>query len=186
MRATLASRRQVTMAGVEPLAPRKKWWAILVATLLFVPAYWSLLVGAVAFASDDAGAPIAPAYVAFGLALVPFVFVVLAFASQHPRAPGAVVKALALALIVGVPVSALAGDAVTGVVAGMAAGGAAALRADLDHDLRYRLVAIVVITVATYVMLRFAPGLILLVGPVLPCTSLGVADHLSERRATIV
>ena len=68
----------------------------------------------------------------------------------------------------------------------MAAGGAAALRADLDHDLRFRIVAIVVITVATYAMLRFAPGLILLVGPVLPFTSLGVADHLSERRAAIV
>ena len=89
-----------------------------------------------------------------------------------------------LSLVVGVPISALAADAVTGLVAGMAAGGMAALRADLDHDTRLRIIAVVVITVGTYATLRVAPGLALLVGPVLPFTSLGIADHLSERRTS--
>jgi hypothetical protein len=170
------------MAGVAPLDPRKKWRAIMAATLLLVPAYWAFLVGAVAFASDDANAPMALPYIAFGLAVIPFVFVVLAFMSEHPHAPAAVVKALALSLIVGIPISALAADAVTGLVAGMAAGGAVALRADLDHDGRLRAIAVVVVTLATFATLRFAPGLILLVGPVLPFTTLGIVDHLSERR----
>ena len=78
--------------------------------------------------------------------------------------------------------TALAADAVTGLVAGMAAGGMAALRADLDHDQRTRAVAVVAVVVFVYVTLRVVPGLALLIAPVLPFTCLGVADHLTERR----
>ena len=57
-----------------------------------------MLVGLVAVASDEErrgqrrGAPLA-----FGLALIPFVFIVLAFMSEHPRAPGAVAQGDGLA-----------------------------------------------------------------------------------------
>ncbi len=55
--------------------------------LVLVVAYWALLVGLVMFASDDPGdGPQAAAALTFGLALIPFVFIVLAFASGHPRA----------------------------------------------------------------------------------------------------
>ena len=37
--------------------------------------------------------------------------------------------------------------------------------------------------VFVYVTLRVAPGLALFIAPVLPFTCLGVADHLTERRA---
>ena len=179
----------VSTAGVEPLSPRRKWQTITVATLLLVPAYWSLLAALVALASDDdgssstsAGAPNAAAALAFGLALVPFVFVVLAFMSGHPRAPGAVLRAMGLSLLVGITVSALAGDAVTGIVAGVGAGGICALRMDGPHNWQARALAVLAASVYTLVLARIAGPLVLLPAPVFPFTAIGFADHLSERR----
>jgi hypothetical protein len=176
-------RRPTPLAGAAPLPPRKKWRAILLATLVFAPAYWSIVAGMVAAASDEADAPAAAPFIAFGLALIPFVFVVLAFLSEHPRAPGAAVKAMILSLLVGIPVSALAQDAVTGLIAGAGAGGIAALRMDLVHILRYRVVAVVGVTLYCFLLLRTVSEVALLIGPALPFTALGIADHLSERRA---
>ncbi len=39
--------------GMEPLTPQRKWRAITLATLVLVPAFWSMLAGFVAAASDD-------------------------------------------------------------------------------------------------------------------------------------
>ena len=167
-------------AGVTPLPPRRKWLAITLATLLFLPGYWFMLNGLVA-----AAAPRGPGtgpLVAFGLALVPFVFVLLAFLSEHPRAPGAVLRALGLSLLIGIPASALAGDAVTGIVAGMGAGGIPALRADLPHGWKPRATAVGVVTLLVFLLLRTETTAALLLAPALPFTSIGVADHLSERR----
>jgi hypothetical protein len=181
--AVARSRRSI-LAGAEPLSPRRKWRAILLATLLLVPAYWALLAGVVTVASGESGPVVSNPgpYIAFGLAVIPFVFVVLAFLSEHPRAPGAVVLALLLVLAVGIPVSALAADVVTGVVAGIGAGGIVGLRADMNHNWKARALAVLLITGYTFVLLRTVPGAALLLAPVLPFTSIGVADHLSERR----
>jgi hypothetical protein len=168
--------------GMQPLPPQRKWRAIMLATLVLAPAFWSLLAGLVAAASDDADAPNPGPAIAFGLALIPFVFVVLAFTSEHPRPSSAVLRAMGLALLVGIPVSALAGDAVTGIVAGVGAGGVAALRRDPDSTTRSRALAVLVAALYTFVLVRMAGGLVLLPAPIFPFTALGVADHLSERR----
>jgi purine-cytosine permease-like protein len=178
---TRPRRRSGPPTGLAPLSPRRKWRAILVATLALVPAFWSMLLGLVAAASDDPDAPNPAAALAFGLALIPFVFVVLAFMSEHPRPAGAVLRAMGLSLLVGIPVSALAGDAVTGIVAGLGAGGVAALRMDVDHTVRARVLAVVVATAYTFVLVRVAGGLVLLPAPIFPFTAIGIADHLSER-----
>lgn len=167
--------------GLSPLTPQKKWRAILVATLVLVPAFWSMLAGLVAAASDEPDAPPPGPALAFGLALIPFVFIVLAFMSEHPRPPSAVLRAMGLALLVGVPVSAVAGDAVSGIVAGVGAGGIVALRLDVDHTVRARALAVVVATAYTFVLVRLAGGIVLLPAPIFPFTALGIADHLSER-----
>ncbi|HET7237046.1 MAG TPA: hypothetical protein VFK59_11525 [Actinomycetota bacterium] len=169
-------------AGLAPLAPRRKWRAIMLATLVLAPAYWSLLVGVVSVASDRRNAPGAGPFIAFGLVLVPFVFVALAFLSEHPRAPGATVRAMLLSLAVGIPVSALSSDAVSGFVAGIGAGGIAALRSDLDRAWRARALAILIVTAWAFVTVRVVPEAALFLAPVLPFTSLGVADHLLEIR----
>ena len=143
----------------------------------------SVLVGLVSLASDKENAPNAGPYIAFGLALVPFVFIALAFLSEHPRAPGAVIKAMVLAIVVGIPISALAQDAVTGFVAALGAGGTAALRPEPASDWKTRWIAVLTATVGSFLLVRIAGEVALLLAPILPFTSLGVADHLAEGRS---
>jgi alpha-glucoside transport system permease protein len=50
-RAEMSRLGQSTTAGMEPLPSRRKWRAILAATLLLLPGYWSLVAGIVAIAS---------------------------------------------------------------------------------------------------------------------------------------
>jgi hypothetical protein len=142
----------------------------------------SVLVGLVSLASDEENAPNAGPYIAFGLALVPFVFIALAFLSEHPRAPGAVIKAMALTLLVGIPVSALAADAVTGFVAAIGAGGVVALRPEAAYNWKARWIAVLAATVTIFLLVRTAGEVALLLAPVFPFTSLGIADHLAETR----
>jgi hypothetical protein len=168
---------------MTPLPPRRKWQAITLATLLLVPAYVFLLIGVVAAVSKSRSAPAPAPFVAAGLALIPFVFVVLAFASGHPRAPGAVLRAMGLALLVGIMASAAVPDAVTGFVAGIGAGGVVALRADLTHTWKSRAFAVVISAVWVAITVRVMPEVALFLAPVLPFTSIGVADHLQERKA---
>jgi hypothetical protein len=171
-------------AALEPLSPQRKWRAITLATLLLVPGFWSMLAGLVAIAADDAdGAPNAPAALALGFALIPFVFIVLAFMSWHPRAPMAVVKAMAMSLLVGVVVSAMAADAVTGLVAGVGAGGILALRADALHSWKTRAAAVAFATAYTFVLVRTVGSAVLLPAPIFPFTAIGLADHYAEWRA---
>ena len=178
----MARAKRSVLAGVKPLSPRRKWRAITVATLLLVPGYWSLVTGLVAEGSHKESAPFAAPYIAFGLVLLPFVFLVLAFLSEHPRASGATAKALILTILVGAPVSAFAGDAVTGFVAGVGAGGIVAMRAEVANNWKARAIAVLAVSVYVFILLRSASDIALLLAPVLPFTSIGVADHLSERR----
>jgi hypothetical protein len=178
--------RKTTVRGAkpvrEPLSPQRKWKTITVATLLLVPAYWMLLAGLVAVRSAAKGAPDPAAAMALGLAVIPFVFLVLAVMSGRARWPGAVARAMGLAILVGIPVSALAGDAITGIVAGVGAGGCVALRRDDPHSLRTRALAVAFAALYTLVLVRSVSALALLPAPVLPLTAIGIADHLSERR----
>src|SRR5262245_1281888 len=140
---TAASRPQPDpRSGALPLTPQRKWQAITVATLVLFPGYLALLAGLVSAATDSGkdqpGAPQTAVALVVGLALIPFVFIVLAFMSQHPNAPAAAAKAMGLSLLIGIPVSALAGDAVTGIVAGVGAGGIVALRSEPVHNWKAR------------------------------------------------
>jgi MFS family permease len=182
------ARRRSSPRGIEPLSPQRKWRAITIATLVLVPAFWALLAGLVAVGSDDPAGPNPGASIAFGLALIPFVFIALAFLSEHLNPAAAVLKAMGWFLLIGIPVSALAGDAVTGIVAGVGAGGISALRADDAHNrrararARARALAVVAASVYTLVLVRTVGAFALLPAPVFPFTGIGVADHLSERR----
>ena len=170
--------KRAVPGGALPLSPKRKWQAITIATLLLVPAYWAVLAGLVGTAVDDTeGAPDPGAALGLGLALLPFVFIVLAFMTEHPRAPGAVVRAMGLSLLVGVMVSAIAADAVTGVVAGVGAGGIVAIRPEPMHGWRARAVGVLVATVYTFVLVRTVGALALLPAPIFPLTAIGLADH---------
>lgn len=148
--------------GMTPLPPTRKWRAITVASVLLVPALWSP---------------------ALGFALAPFVFLALAFLSEHPRPPAATLRAMGLFLVVAAALVIVTLDAVTGFVAGAGAGGIVALRADEPHTWRSRAVAVSLAAVYTFALVHTAGELALLPAPVLPFTAIGVADHLAERRA---
>jgi hypothetical protein len=149
---------------------------------LLFPAYWGIVIGIVAVASDKPEAPPAGPPIAFGLALLPFVLIALAFLSAHPRAASAVLKAMGLTLAIGIPASAITQDAITGLVAGIGAGGIAALRADTEGAWQARALGVLAVAVYAFVMIRLVPDVTLLLAPTLPFTCLGVADHLAERR----
>ena len=170
---------------MEPLSPQRKWRAITLATLVLAPACWSVLAGFVAVADDDGGGGVGnpAAAIAFGVALLPFVFIVLAFLSENTNPAAAVLRAMGWSLLVGIVVSALAADAVTGIVAGAGAGGIRALRMDVAHTVRARAMAVAVAAIYAFVLARAAGGIVLLAAPIFPFTAIGVADHLAERKA---
>jgi hypothetical protein len=167
---------------LEPLSPRRKWRAITLATLLLVPGYLGIVAGLVAVTSERPDAPPAGPPIAFGLGLLPFVFIALAFLSSHPRAPGAAARAMGLSLLVGIPVAAVVPDAVTGLVAGIGAGGAVALRPEPYGSWKARAIGVAAVSVYVALMVRLVPDVAVLLAPTLPFTSLGVADHLAETR----
>lgn len=184
---TAVRRPASSPTGMQPVSPQRKWRAITVATLVLVPAFWSMMAGLVALATDDRDvsdpAGLSPAAaVAFGLAVIPFVFVVLAFMSEHPRPPAAVLRAMGWSLLVGLLVAGFVGDPVTAVVAGVGAGGVAAMRRDDDGDTRPRILAVVVASLYTLLLVQMVGGVALLPAPIFPFTAIGVADHLAERR----
>ena len=91
-------------------------------------------------------------------------------------------KAMVLALVVGIPVSALAQDAVTGFVAGMGAGGVVALRPEVYNGWKGRALGVIVASVGIYLFVRVAGVPAIMITPAVPFTTLGVTDHLAERR----
>ncbi|HEY9555490.1 MAG TPA: hypothetical protein VIR58_02080 [Acidimicrobiales bacterium] len=170
-------------AGIQPVSPERKWRAIVITTLVLAPAFWAILAGWVAAADEGTAGAQPAAAIAFGVAVLPFVFIAGAFLSQHPNAPGAAARAMGLALLVGIPVLAVAGDGVTGLVAGVGAGGTVAMRRDEGESLKARVWAVAFASAYAFVLVRIAGGIALLSAPVFPLTAIGLADHLSVRRA---
>jgi hypothetical protein len=88
------------ISGGRPLTLRRRWLAITLATIACSSA-----------SGRSSPRPPQPAsrtfdgggLLAFGLALVPLAFGVLAFASRHPSAPAQVLKAMGLFIVIGVP-----------------------------------------------------------------------------------
>jgi hypothetical protein len=178
-------RRGDPSAGAAPLSPPRKWLAITVATVVLAFGFWAILYALVAIERGERAETVNPAAsLAVGLALIPFVFMVLAFGSGHPRAPAAVLKAMGLSLVVAILVLPLTFDAVTGIVAGVGAGGIVALRMDDAHHWRARAIAVVMAAAYTFALARLGGSIVLLAAPILPFTAIGVADHLSELRST--
>jgi hypothetical protein len=177
------ARQRGPATAPEPLSSRRKWKAITLATLLLVPAYWMLLAGLVSATSDDeAKAPDPAAALALGIAVIPFVFIVLAVMTGQRNVGATVLKAMGLCLLLGLPAAAIGGDVVTGIVAGVGAGGIAVIRADLDHSTRTRAAAVAIAVLYTWVLVHTVSVLALLPAPVFPLTAIGLADHWSERR----
>lgn len=153
---------------------------MLFATVVVLLSYWAIVLASLVAAQDD-GPPAGPGF-ALGFSLIPVAFLVLAFGSVHRSAPVAVLKAMGLALAVGVPLGALT-DPATALVAGFGAGGVVALRRDEPQTVRSRAIAVALVTVYVFVLLRTFLQAGLFGAPFLPIVAVGMADYVVEQRA---
>ncbi|MEA3510585.1 MAG: hypothetical protein U9R51_04030 [Actinomycetota bacterium] len=163
----------------DPTSTRRRWLAVGLATALELVSYWSLLRAYVA-GREDLGPEVAGPSFFFGMIMVPFAFVVLAFVSRHPNAPMAVLKAMGLFLLVGLPVGMLI--PVLGLVAGFGVGGVVAYRMEESHRYGPRLIAIGGISVYTLLLMIIATPIGVFTGGFLPFVALVFADRYSEEK----
>ena len=162
--------------GSEPLTPKRRWVVVAVATGLLQVSYWPVV--AASMLVDRADAAVDAALV-LGLSAVPFVFMALAFASRHPRAPWAVLRAMALFVLVALPLGLI--HVALGMTAGYGTGGIAGLRPGEGVGThRPRVVAVVAATTAVALVTAAALEAGLVLGAVLPFVALGAADRLAE------
>ncbi len=167
------------MASAAPLTPKRRWVSLTAATVVLQFAYWPIVASLVEGDAELAG------LLWLGLAVTPFVFLVLAFASGHPRAPGASVLAMGLFLLVTLPVALV--DLVAGLVAGFGAAAALTLRYEPSmHSRRGRAVAVA--GASLYILaLILLQGLVpvlgrfaIMSGAVIPLAVVGIADEVAE------
>ncbi|MTV25196.1 hypothetical protein FTX61_07200 [Nitriliruptoraceae bacterium ZYF776] len=170
------------------LTARGRWLAVTAATVAYQFVLWPTFVGvAAAVQTDAATAADAPGEVGLlflGLGLVPFVFLVLAFGSRHPRAAGATGKALLLFLLIGLPIGLF--NVVLGVAVGTAAGGVLALRPPKEVDSRrWRIAATGFVALYLAVLTPVVPPFALVSAAVLPLAALAFADQVVEGMAGV-
>jgi hypothetical protein len=165
--------------GRGELTPRGRWLAIVTASIVMQFSYWPAIF---ALAASHADEPVPLDLALFGLTFVPRVFIVLAFLSRHPRAPGAVLKAMGLFLLVGAPVVLV--NPLVGFAAGFGAGGIAALRRPEDAPLRPRVIALTATCVYLLgLVLVGLTDLAIMSAAAVPLAVLGIADEVTVGRA---
>lgn len=173
----------MTVTDPRPLSARRKWTVVVVATLVEMVSFWAIVIGvARGVADEEPGSAAGP--FALGFALIPFVFLILAFGSNHRRAPGATLRAMAAWLIFGLPLIMFI-DPATGMALGFGIGGIAALRADEVHSFRARFWWVIGLTVyvAILVVVGIAPGPGALSASMLPFATVAFADYAMEQKA---
>ena len=165
-----------TLFGGGEITPRRRWLAIVAASAVMLLAYVPLAEG---LRASLAGDPLDTNFVLFGLAFVPLTFLVAAFGSKHRHAPGAVLRALGLFLLVAAPTVVFV-HSIVGIVAGLGAGGIVALRAPDGSGWRPRTVALTLGCV--YLLVLFyavgAAELAIATGATIPLAASGIADEI--------
>ena len=157
---------------------RTGWKAIAAGTAVAQFSYWpavSAVVGA-----PDSGAD-GTRMLTLGFAVMPLVFITVAFGSRHPRAPAAVLRAMGLFIVVGLPLALW--HVGVGLVVGYGAGTIAALRR--PERIRSHVGRVVAVTLAgVYVFIAgaVATSVGLLAGALVALAAVGVADAVAVRR----
>ncbi len=140
---------------------------------------------AAAFASEP-GTPVQVDGGLVGIALVvaPFVFVTTALASRNPDLGRAVLRAMALFLMLGLGVGLVA--PVLGATAGFGVGGALTLKppSDIPDVLRWRLALTAVGVIYTFALLVFVTPAGVFTGGIVPLLLLGFADEFAAWRSS--
>lgn len=150
--------------------------SIAVATVLMYLSYSSLLLGL----SDDSTAADRTAAIGLGLAIVPFVFVSLAFGSRHRRAPAAVLGSMGVWMAVSLTFGLV--SLALGISIGFGAAGIIGLRRDEPHSVVARLWGLLAGLAYTMVLTLLSPALGLFAAGTVPLIALGFADRIAETR----
>jgi hypothetical protein len=137
----------------------------------------SLLSYAAAFAGDEAtGDEVEPALIAVGLALAPFVFIIVGFVSQNARAPKQILMAMLLLLVIGLGIGFV--DPLLGAATGFAAGGAVTLRRPpVERVMTWRVGAVIFTCLYLLVLFVIVPPAAVLTAVVIPLVLIGFADE---------
>ena len=165
----------------RPLPARRKWSAVAVATVIELVSFWAIVVAVARGLSEEAAGPAAGPF-ALGFALVPFAFLVLAFGTNNPRAPGATLRAMAYWFLIGFPLILLVEPA-PGLAAGYGLGAIPAMRMDAGHSWKARLGWVAGLVVYVFVLITWlAPGPGALTASLLPFATVAFADWVMEQK----
>ena len=171
----------------DEVSSLRMWVAIIVATVIAVIAYGSLLLAWFAVVVEDSEVATETdisgsegPFFALGLILVPFVFIALAFISRRSRAPFATLAAMGLFIVVALPLGLFLHLSVV-LVAAFGAGGVVTLARGPGYRLSYRIWAVVITAVYVTGLLVVAPPGGIFAGAILPLAALGIADMLGAR-----
>lgn len=121
--------------------------------------------------------------VGVGLALAPFVFIVVGFVSRNPNAPKRVLQSMGLLILLGLPLGLL--SPVLGAAAGFGVGGSLCLKPpSLDGVLKWRLWATGFTVAYILFLLVFIRPAGVFAGGLLPLLMIGFADEYRAWQAT--
>ena len=151
----------------------RNWIALALGTVVQMFSYFPYAAAFIPRAGEDQA--VDPALLGLGIAVAPFVFVVIGFVSKNPRAPRMILIAMGLFLAVGLSVGLIA--PALGAGAGFGVGAALTLRLpDIPDQLRRRVVGVALAVVYTAVLLFVATPAGVLTGAILPILMVGLAD----------
>lgn len=153
---------------------RRNWLAIALATVAMMFSYFPY---AAAFAdSDGESGTINMGLVAIGLAVAPFVFVLLGFVSANKAAPRRVMQSMVLLPLVGLGVGLL--SPAVGATAAFGVGAALCLNPpDAPYVYRWRMGAVALTVVYTTILLITVTPAGVFTGGLLPLMMVGFADE---------
>jgi uncharacterized membrane protein YczE len=153
---------------------RRNWLAIGLATVVMMFSYFPY---ASSFSTPpEGGVEINPALVGIGLVVAPFVFIVLGFVSRNTKAPKRVIQSMVLLILLGLTVGLL--SPVLGATAAFGAGATLCLKPpSLNHVYKWRIGAVVLTVVYTFLLLLFATPAGVFTGGLLPLLMVGFADE---------
>ena len=151
----------------------RNWVALALGTIVQMFSYFPYAAAFIPREGEEQG--VDPALLGIGLAVAPFVFVVIGFTSKNPRAPRMTLIAMGLLLVIGLSVGLIA--PALGAAAGFGVGAALTLnQPDIPDQLRRRLIAVALAVLYTGVLLFVATPAGVLTGAILPMLMVGLAD----------
>ena len=160
-------------------AGRRRWLAVILATVLMLMAYVVFVFAASLMLGEET--VFAGGLLGIGLGLVPLVFAAAAFVSGNSTTLRSALAASGLWFVVAVPLFFF--DFPTALVAGFGAGGIVAFRREPEHSWKTRAVAVAICAVYTFALQRLSLSLGLFAGAALPFLAIAAADIYKERAA---